>query len=35
MIQLSKLKEYVTRQTRYKNEYEEFLLDEPKDNQTY
>ena len=35
MIQLSKLKDYVTNQTGYKNEYEEYLLNEIEDSQSF
>ncbi len=35
MIQLSKLKDYVTKQTGYVNEYEEYLLNKSEENQVF
>jgi hypothetical protein len=35
MIQLSKLKDFVTKQTGYKNEYEEYLLNDTEDSHTF
>ena len=35
MIQLSKLKDFVIKQSEYKNEYEEYLLNESEESQAF